>query len=86
MLTKSSANHSNGSISGLNGTLSSPFVLGPATNNNSTTISNDKDGWPEVPFTLPMWDLMGDKLLFMRIQRRGTAEQNKILRQLVGNK
>ena len=33
-----------------------------------------------------MWDIMGGKLLFTRIQRRGTAVQKELLRQLIGNK
>ena len=86
MLPKSSATLLNDSISGLNETISSPFVLGPAPNTNSTTVSNDKCGWPEVPFNLPMWDIMGGKLLFTRIQRRVTGRQKEILRQIIGNK
>ena len=70
ILHKSWANFVNGSISGLNGTISSPFVFGLPTNTDSTTVSDDQYGWPEGPFALPMWDIMGGKLLFTRIQRR----------------
>ena len=85
-LPKSPANISNDSIPDLNETISSSFVLGPAINTNSTSVDNDNQGWPPLPFYLPMRQTTGGMLCFTRLDRQGTVEQKEILREIVFNK
>lgn len=83
-LPDSSANLLNDSIPNSNGTIPSSFVLGPATNTNSTSVVNAIYPWPPVPFFLLMPPTMGGMLRFTRVDRQGTAEQKEILTGLVG--
>ena len=83
MLPKSSTNLLNDSIPSLNGTIFSPFVIGPATNTNSTTVVNENHDWPAIPFNIPIWQTMGGEIRFSKVYRPGTAEQKEILLQLV---
>ena len=85
-LPASSADLFNDSIPDSNGTTPSLFVLGPATNANSTSVMDENQGWPPVPFFLPMRQTMGGMLRFTRVDRQGTAEQKETLREIVGNK
>ena len=85
-LPASSADLLNDSIPDSNGTTPSSFVLGPATNTNSTSVVDDNQGWPPVPFFVPMQQTMGGMLRFTRVDRQGTAEQKETLREIVGNK
>ena len=73
---------SNGSISGPNETIPSSFVLGPAITTNNTSVGNENQGWPPIPFLIPMRGTTG-RLRFTRLVRQGTAEQKDILRAII---
>lgn len=85
-LPKSPANFSNDSIPDSNGTISSSFVLGSANNTNSTSVVNENQGWPPIPFYLPMTRAVGGMLQFTRLEREGTAQQKETLRMIVSDK
>ena len=85
-LPKSPANFSNDSIPDSNGTISSSFVLGPANHFNSTSLVNENQDWPPIPFYVPMTRAVGGMLQFTRLGREGTAEQKDTLRMIVNNK
>lgn len=84
-LPSSSAYLSNDSIPNSNGTTPSLFVLGPATNTNSTSVIDENQGWPPVPFSVPFLLTTGGMLRFTRVDRRGTAEQRETLREIIGS-
>ena len=85
-LPASSADLLNDSIPDSNGTTPSLFVLGPAANTNSTSVIDENQGWPPVPFSIPMREPADGMLRFTRVDRPGTARQAVLLREIVYNK